>query len=46
MKIVVNKEANKVLERIKKKFVCSDSTAIILLGELSELFYRKLKKRD
>jgi len=46
MKITVNKEANKVLEIIKKNFMCSDSTAIILLSKLSELFYKKIKNKD
>ena len=45
MKIIINKEAEKKLSIIKKKFVCNDSTAIILLAELSELFYRKIKRR-
>lgn len=34
VKIIINKEAEKVLNNIKKRLVCSDSTAILVMYEL------------
>ena len=40
MKIIINKQAEKVLSNIKKRLVCSDSTAILVMHELIKNKYR------
>lgn len=41
MKIIINKQANIILKRIKKHLVCSDSTAIIVMHEFMKRKYTR-----
>jgi hypothetical protein len=45
MKITINKDAEKVLKKVKKQFKCSDSTAIVMLYELIKVFCKSIPQR-